>query len=188
MKRVVRETKESRVEIRIAHAAAAPAEIHVATGKPFFDHMLTTFARYAGLSLRLEATGDLTHHLMEDVALTLGRAVREITPPTAARYGERSIPMDDALVAAAIDVGGRAYFVGELPSKLYTHVFRSFADALGAALHLRVLAGSDRHHILEAAFKATGLALRGAMEESGAVFSTKGSIAWTIEDADEVET
>jgi imidazoleglycerol-phosphate dehydratase len=182
MKRVVRETKETRIEIRIARADAAGAEVHVATGKPFFDHMLSTFARYAGLSLSLEARFDLTHHLMEDVALALGRAVREITPPTAARYGERTIPMDDALVAATIDVGGRAYFSGELPSRLYTHVFRSFADALGATLHLRVLAGQDRHHVIEAAFKATGLALRQAMEESGAVFSTKGSIAWTIED------
>ena len=140
--------------------------------------MLVTFARYSGLPLEIEARGDLKHHLMEDVALTLGAFLRKRTPATAARYGERTVPMDDALVQAVIDVGGRAFFAGRLPGKLYTHWFRSFATAGELTLHLRVLRGEDRHHVTEAAFKATGLALREALRDDGAVFSTKGTVRW----------
>lgn len=172
MKTLVRETKETRVQVSLGETASAK------TGKPFFDHMLVAFARYADIPLVIEATGDLTHHLMEDVALTIGELVRRMAPATAARYGERTIPMDDALVQAVIDVGGRAFFAGKLPSKLYTHWFRSFATASQSTLHLRVLRGEDRHHVTEAAFKAAGLALRQALREGGEVFSTKGSVKW----------
>ena len=176
MKKLVRTTKETRVEVRLERSLEPGlSEVSVDTGAPFFDHMLTALLRYAGLRCELKATGDLKHHLMEDVAITLGRAVRRALPAAVARYGERTIPMDDALVHAAIDIGGRFYFAGQLPNRLYTHVLRSFADALGATLHVRILAGEDRHHLIEAAFKATGLALRDAMSETGSgVFSTKG--------------
>lgn len=173
MKSLIRQTKETRVEVTLGEAAK------ISTGKPFFDHMLTAFSTYAGLPLVLTATGDLTHHLMEDVALTVGEFVRRCTPATAARYGERTIPMDDALVQAVIDVGGRPYFEGKLPSRLYTHWFRSFATTSLSTLHLRVLRGGDRHHILEAAFKSTGLALRQALRDDGVVFSTKGTVSIT---------
>jgi imidazoleglycerol-phosphate dehydratase len=142
--------------------------------------MLRTLARYAALDLTIQATGDLTHHLMEDVAIAVGAAVRQITPATAARYGDRFIAMDDALVHAAIDVGGRAYYRGKLPNHLYQHWMRSFADNARATLHIRVLRGSHRHHILEAAFKALGLALREALAESGSVFSTKGAVSFEV--------
>ncbi|MFO0547461.1 MAG: hypothetical protein U0271_03680 [Polyangiaceae bacterium] len=177
MKRITRKTKETQVSIALARTTGAGlGAVTVSTTLPFFDHMLTALLRYAGLDGSVSATGDLRHHLMEDVGITLGRAVREILPEAIARYGDRTVVMDDALVLAAIDVGGRFHFAGELPSRLYTHVLRSFADALGAGLHVRVLAGKDRHHILEAAMKATGLALRAAMSDTGAaVFSTKGS-------------
>lgn len=187
MKRLVRETKETSITVRIARAGEAmggAVHVEVTAGGArlsFFEHMLTALARYAGLELELVARGDLRHHVMEDVALALGRALAGVTPDTAARYGERTVPMDDALVQAVIDVGGRAFFVGELPSRLYTHVLRSLAQALGATLHVRVLAGTDRHHVIEAAFKATGLALRQATDEGGAVFSTKGSVRWEEE-------
>jgi imidazoleglycerol-phosphate dehydratase len=167
-----RKTKETTVTVSLGEAAS------IETGLPFFDHMLTAFARYAGLPLVVRAHGDLRHHLMEDVALTMGAFVRRIIPATAARYGERTIPMDDALVQSVIDVGGRGFFVGKLKSRLYTHWFRSFATASESTLHLRVLRGQDRHHITEAAFKSLGLALRQAMQDEGAVFSTKGSIEW----------
>jgi imidazoleglycerol-phosphate dehydratase len=167
-----RETKETQVTVGLGEA------VHVTTGLPFFDHMLGTLARYAGLPLRIEARGDLRHHLMEDVAITTGEYLRRQTPETAARYGERTLPMDDALVQAVVDLGGRAFFAGKLPSKLYTHWFRSFATHAALTLHLRVLRGGDRHHVLEAAFKATGLALREALRDDGAVFSTKGSVRW----------
>ena len=98
-----------------------------------------------------------------------------------ARYGDRTIPMDDALVHVALDIGGRPWYEGPLPSGLYDHWMRSFADNARATLHVRVIRGRDRHHIVEAAFKALGLALRDALVETGAVFSTKGSVALRAE-------
>jgi imidazoleglycerol-phosphate dehydratase len=174
---VVRETKETRVQVELARGQGVAK---VDTGLPFFDHMLSTFARYAGLDMTLHARGDLRHHLMEDVAITVGTAVQKIVPPTAARYGERCIPMDDALVHAAIDVGGRFYYRGPLRNRLYDHWMRSFCDHAKVTLHLRILRGKDSHHVTEAAFKALGLALRDAMVDSGVVFSTKGSVALEV--------
>jgi imidazoleglycerol-phosphate dehydratase len=170
---VIRETKETQVRVALARTGT---ELRVDTGLPFFDHMLGTLARYAGLGLDLHARGDLRHHLMEDVAITLGTALQRITPPTSARYADRFVPMDEALVHAALDLGGRAYFVGKLPGRLYTHFFHSLCDHARMTLHLRLIRGEDRHHLTEAAFKATGLCLREALVESGAVFSTKGSV------------
>lgn len=171
VERVTRETT-----IRLTLRRIDPS-IAVDTGVPFLDHMLLTWARYAGLGLTVEARGDLRHHLIEDVAIALGAALKSIVPPTAARYGHRMVPMDEALVEAAIDVGGRFFYQGPVPSSLYDHFLRSFAEHSGSTLHLRVLRGSDRHHIVEGAFKALGLAVRDALVDSGAVFSTKGSVS-----------
>ncbi|MCU0633670.1 MAG: imidazoleglycerol-phosphate dehydratase [Gemmatimonadaceae bacterium] len=175
MTTVVRETKETRVHVSIGIGRGTA---DVKTGEPFLDHMLTAFARYGGLDLSVQATGDLKHHLIEDVGITVGAAVHAITPVTCARFGERLIPMDDALVQVALDLGGRFWYEGKLPSALYEHFLRSFAEHAKATLHVRVLRGRDRHHIVEAAFKAVGLALRQALADdpSGAVFSTKGSV------------
>jgi imidazoleglycerol-phosphate dehydratase len=170
---VTRQTKETTVKVTLS---VGEGTSRIDTGLKFFDHMLGTLARYAGFVVELHARGDLRHHLMEDVALALGEAVARVTPATAARFGERTICMDDALVQAVLDVGGRPYFAGKLHSRLYTHVFRSFAQSAGLCLHLRVLRGTDRHHRIEAAFKATGLALRDALRDGGVVFSTKGSV------------
>jgi imidazoleglycerol-phosphate dehydratase len=177
MTTIVRETKETKITVDIAIGKGVA---RVDTGLPFFDHMLSTFARYAGLDLTLHARGDLRHHLMEDVAITLGAAVQKVIPATAARYGERTIPMDDALVQACIDVGGRFYYRGPLRNKLYEHVMRSFCDHAKVTLHLRILRGKDSHHVTEAAFKALGMALRDAMVDSGVVFSTKGAVALEV--------
>ncbi|HEX5634138.1 MAG TPA: imidazoleglycerol-phosphate dehydratase, partial [Gemmatimonadales bacterium] len=133
-------------------------------------------ARYAALDLRVEAVGDLKHHLIEDVGIAFGMALEQVVPPTAARYGHRVIPMDDALVACTLDLGGRPYYRGPLPSSLYDHWMRSFSDHARVTLHLRVIRGTDRHHVVEAAFKALGLCLRDALQDSGAVFSTKGAV------------
>jgi len=171
---IVRETRETNIRCELAPGRG---EAVVSTGQPFLDHMLVTFARYSGLDLRVQATGDLPHHLIEDVAICVGAAVAAILPETAARYGDRTIPMDDALVHCALDLGGRPYYRGPLPSTLYDHWMRSFSDHALATLHLRVLRGRDRHHVVEAAFKALGLAVRDALVDSGAVFSTKGSVA-----------
>ena len=173
MSRIERETNETRiaVDVRLGDPEGAGR-----VDDRFLAHMVVTLARYAGLRVELDATGDLRHHLVEDVAIALGQALREEVPDRAARYGWAQVPMDEALVEAAIDVGGRPYYVGKLPSKLYTHFLHSFATNLGATLHVRVLRGSDRHHVVEAAVKAAGLALRQALVEGDAVFSTKGPV------------
>ncbi len=167
-----RETKETSVEVEAARGAG---RAEVATGVPFLDHMLVTLARYARLDLTLRASGDLRHHVIEDTALALGEALARGAGPIA-RFGERTVPMDDALVQVVLDLGGRAYYAGPLPSTLYDHWFRSFATAAGATLHVRVLRGRDRHHVVEAAFKALGFALREALEPAAEVASTKGAV------------
>ena len=171
---VTRETKETRIQVRIESARdPRTPEISIVTGEPFLDHMLTTLARYADLDLNVTAAGDLRHHLIEDVGIALGQSIALLAPTGAARYGERTIPMDDALVQVALDVGGRPFYRGKLPSALYNHWMRSFATNARTTLHLRVLRGHDRHHIVEAAFKALGLALRQALVDTGGVLSTK---------------
>lgn len=173
---VKRKTKETAIALRLEDGG--PARID--TGLPWFDHMLGTLGRYSGLGITLEATGDLRHHLIEDVALTFGRAFRTRCPPTAARYGEATVPMDEVLVQAVVDLGGRPYYRGRLPNALYDHWLRSFAMEAQLTLHVRVLRRGDRHHLIEAAFKAVGLALRKALVRADAVFSTKGSVEWEV--------
>ena len=171
--KVERKTNETHVTVEIGNGAGGGA---IRTGVPFLDHMMVTLAKYSGLKLTIEATGDLKHHLVEDVAITLGAAFAEIVPAACARYGDRTVVMDDAVVQAIIDAGGRPFYCGPLPSALYDHWMRSFAHNAGLTLHLIVIRGSDRHHIVEAGFKALGFALRDALRETDAVFSTKGSI------------
>jgi imidazoleglycerol-phosphate dehydratase len=174
---VERRTRETTIRVEVIRGSGIA---RVDTSVPFLDHMLTTLARYAGLDLSVSARGDLQHHLVEDVAIAVGTAVASAMPSAAARYGERTVPMDDALVQAVLDAGGRAFYRGPLPSSRYDHWMRSFADAARLTLHLRVLRGRDRHHIVEAAFKALGLAWRAAAQEQDAVFSTKGAVALEV--------
>jgi imidazoleglycerol-phosphate dehydratase len=181
MSTVSRETRETRVRVTLALAGAGDPP-HVSTTEPFLDHMLVTLGRYAGVSVAVDAAGDLRHHLIEDVAITLGMALRRETPAACARYGAATIPMDEALVEATLDLGGRFYYEGPIPSSLYDHFLRSLAEHAGMTLHVRVLRGTDRHHVVEAAFKAVGVALRQALTPEGAVFSTKGSVAVTVEE------
>lgn len=175
---ISRDTSETRIRVELVPGSGRAS---VDTGVPFLDHMLVTFARYSGLDVTVTAEGDLRHHLIEDVAITVGAAVRAILPEAATRYGDRTIPMDDALVHCAVDLGGRVFYEGPLPSALYDHWMRSFAEHARATVHVRVLRGRDRHHVVEAAFKALGLALRDALVASGdAVFSTKGAVALDV--------
>lgn len=177
---VTRTSKETQIRLSMRSGTGTAT---VDTGEPFLDHMLVAFARYAGVDLDVKATGDLRHHLIEDVAIVLGQATAAMAPAGCARYGERTIPMDDALVQVVLDIGGRPYYRGPLPSRLYDHFLRSFADNARATLHVRVIRGVDRHHVVEAAFKALGMALRDALAETGAVFSTKGSVRLEIGEA-----
>ena len=174
MSKLKRETRETHILMDVKRGTG---EARVRVEDRFLGHMVETLARYSGVDIDLEATGDLRHHLVEDVAITLGQALKDEVPARATRYGWAQVPMDEALVEAAIDVGGRPYYVGPLPSRLYEHFLQSFAVNLGATLHVRVIRGKDKHHMVEAAVKATGLALRQALVEGDRVFSTKGSVA-----------
>ena len=191
-----RQTRETLVVVRLARVSSkgrgegdgtdgARAEPHcvAATGQPFLDHMLETLGRYGDLELEVQAEGDLRHHLIEDVAITLGQALRDEIPETCMRYGAATVAMDDALVQVALDAGRRAYYEGPVPSHLYDHFFRSLADNAALTLHVVVLRGRDRHHVVEAAMKALGLALRTALAPGAAVFSTKGSVRFGPEEA-----
>lgn len=173
MTNLKRETRETRIELEVRRGG----EIDVTTDDVFLTHMVVTLARYAGLGLKLQATGDMRHHLVEDVAITLGMALAREVPAEAQRYGWATVPMDDALVRAAIDVGGRPWYEGPLPSRLYQHFLQSLAVNLSATLHVVVDRGRDKHHVVEAAMKATGLALRQALAKGDTIFSTKGSVS-----------
>jgi imidazoleglycerol-phosphate dehydratase len=191
-----RQTRETQVFVRLARRGSeeagagfgvdggqAESRSLAQTGQPFFDHMLTTLGRYADLALQVQAEGDLKHHLIEDVAITLGQALRQEIPETCTRYGSATVVMDDALVQVTLDAGGRPYYQGPVPSDFYEHFFRSLADNAAMTLHVVVLRGRDRHHIVEAAVKALGLALRTALAPGTAVFSTKGSVRFGREEA-----
>ncbi|MGE0553932.1 MAG: imidazoleglycerol-phosphate dehydratase [Gemmatimonadales bacterium] len=173
MTELVRETKETTIKVELDLDGG---QTQVETTVPFLDHMLVTLARYAGVGLRLTAKGDLRHHLIEDSAIVFGEAMLKAAPASRVRYGHAVVPMDDALVECALDLGGRPYYRGPIPSSLYDHWMRSFADHARATLHLRVIRGRDRHHAVEAGFKALGMALRQAVRPAATVQSTKGPV------------
>jgi imidazoleglycerol-phosphate dehydratase / histidinol-phosphatase len=194
-----RNTKETRVHVSVNLDAAAP--IHAQTGIGFFDHMLEQLAKHGGFSLQLQCEGDLhidEHHTIEDCALALGSAIRQALGDKRGigRYAF-VLPMDETLVQAelvassagsvelaALDLSGRPYFVfdgqidrsriGQFPTELFPHFFRSLCETLGANLHLKVR-GENDHHQIEASFKAVARCLRQAIARRGDVLpSTKG--------------
>jgi imidazoleglycerol-phosphate dehydratase len=166
----------------------------VATGIGFLDHMLVLFTHHGGFDLTLRAGGDLHvdgHHTVEDIGLALGQALREALGDKRGirRFGSFLLPMDEALAMVALDLSGRPYCVhdlqlagvriGEFDADLTPHFFRSLATESGMTLHIRLLAGSDAHHIVEAVFKAFARALAQACELHGRdddVPSTKGTL------------
>lgn len=170
---VERESRESQVRIDLQ---PQPGASRIDTGIRFLDHMLVTLAACAGWRLEVQARGDLVHHIIEDVAITLGTAIREARPAAVARYAHRVIAMDDALVAATVDAGDRFWYEGPVPSSLYDHFLRSLAEHARLTLHVEVRRGRDRHHMVEAAFKAVGFALREALAPEPGVVSTKGAV------------
>lgn len=176
--RVVRRTRETDIDVKVDLGAESP--ITIATGLGFFDHMLEQIARHGGFSLELNCRGDLEideHHTVEDCALALGQALRQALGDKRgiARFGFL-LPMDESQAQVAIDLSGRPYSVfegrfgrervGELPTELVPHFFRSLAETLGAAIHVSVK-GENTHHMVEACFKATGRALRQAVRIEG---------------------
>mgnify|MGYP006188500437 FL=1 len=182
----VRDTKETRIVCAVD--LDAPGPIRIETGVGFFDHMLEQIAAHGGFSLRLQCEGDLhtdPHHTIEDSAIALGHALKQALGERKgiARYGF-VLPMDEANATVSIDLSGRPYplfegtfdtpFIGDYRTDLTAHVFRSLAEAMGAAVHISVT-GQDDHHKTEAVYKAFGRALRQAVRVEGdAVPSTKG--------------
>jgi imidazoleglycerol-phosphate dehydratase/histidinol-phosphatase len=185
---VLRETRETRIRVELDLDATTPP--HVRTGLAFFDHMLEQVGMHGGIALAIEAEGDLhvdEHHTVEDTALALGQALREAlgSKRGIGRYGF-TLPMDDALASAALDFGGRPWLefeatfrrerVGDLPTELVPHFFRSLCDAAALNLHLQVRGDND-HHQVEACFKAFARALRQAVARTGTGLpSTKGAL------------
>ena len=183
---VLRKTKETDIHVRVNLDETGP--IAIATGIGFYDHMLEQVARHGGFALELTCAGDLEideHHTVEDCALALGQALREALGDKRgiARFGF-VLPMDEAQAQVAIDLSGRAFAVfegkfgreavGGLPTELVPHFFRSLADSLLAAVHVKV-SGENSHHMVEACFKATGRALRQAVRIEGTELpSSKG--------------
>jgi imidazoleglycerol-phosphate dehydratase/histidinol-phosphatase len=183
---VRRTTKETDVMVDLDLSREGP--ISVGTGLGFFDHMLEQIARHGGFALTLTCRGDLhidEHHTIEDCALALGTALRQALGEKRgiARYGFL-LAMDEAEAQVALDLSGRPYFVwegsfnreriGDLPTELVPHFFRSLAETLGAALHLRVH-GENTHHMVESCFKGVGRSLRQAIRmEGNELPSTKG--------------
>jgi imidazoleglycerol-phosphate dehydratase len=193
---VERATGESKVSVDLDLDGSGVADI--ATGVPFYDHMLTSLSRHSLIDLTVQAEGDThvdAHHTVEDVAIVLGQALRQALGDKVGirRFGDAMVPLDEALVQAAVDVAGRPYCVhtgepegqeyaligGHYTGSLTRHVLETLALRAEIALHVRVLAGRDPHHIVEAQFKAVARALRDAValdpREAG-VPSTKGTL------------
>jgi len=197
--KVERKTKESDIVVEIN--LDGTGNVHIDTGVPFFDHMLTSLGSHASFDLTVKAAGDIEiegHHTIEDTAIVLGQALGQALGDKRGirRFGDAFIPMDETLAHAAVDVSGRPYFVhtGE-PDYLVDftiagtgapyhtvvnrHVFESLAFNARIALHVRTLYGRDPHHITEAQYKAVARALRQAVEPDprvSGVPSTKGSL------------
>jgi imidazoleglycerol-phosphate dehydratase len=185
-----RKTLETDVRVRLA--LDGTGEAAVSTGVGFYDHLLSSFAHHGMFDLRVETIGDLDsdeHHTVEDTALVIGSTLAKALGERAGifRYGEASVPMDEALARAVVDAGGRPYsvldlrFVGErvgaLGTQMIPHALESLARTGGLTLHLDA-AGRNDHHIAEAAFKALGRALRAAVARDDArvgIPSTKGA-------------
>jgi imidazoleglycerol-phosphate dehydratase len=194
--RISRTTKESSIELALDLDGTGESDI--STGVPFYDHMLASLATHSLIDLTIKATGDVdvdVHHTVEDTAIVLGQALREALGDKTgiSRFGDATVPLDEALCHAVVDVAGRPYVVheGEPPGQEYVmigghftgsmtrHVLESLAYNAGICLHVRVLAGRDPHHIVEAQFKAVARALRAAIEPDARVRgipSAKGSL------------
>jgi len=177
--RVVRETRETKVCAEVTVDGTGDAKCDIPD--EFLRHMVETLGRYSGIDLVIEARGDIDHHLIEDVAITLGRAYREaIAESPVRRIANAVVPMDEALVQVTVDLIDRPYVHLELPNQMYSHFIRSFAMEMRATIHTVVVRGVDDHHIVEATFKALGRALGEAMSRTESSVSTKASVKWGV--------
>lgn len=193
---IQRVTSESSIDLRIDLDGTGQSEID--TSVPFFDHMLTAFAKHSLTDLTVTASGDVdidVHHTVEDTGIVLGQAIREAlgTKEGISRYGDAHVPLDDALARAVVDISGRPYLVhegepagfefhligGHFTGSMIRHVFEAIAFNAALTVHVSVLAGRDPHHIAEAEFKAFARAFRQAKSLDPLVVgipSTKGAL------------
>ena len=187
-----RETAETQIELSLVLDGSGNA--NVSTGVGFFDHMLSLLARHSAIDLTTKATGDLEvdqHHTVEDVGICFGRALNEALGDKAGirRYGQATVPMDETLVSAAVDLSGRPYFVfnaeiptpmiGQFDSQLVAEFWQAVATNGLCNLHINLHYGRNSHHIAEGIFKATARAIRMAVESDpriSGVPSTKGTL------------
>lgn len=194
--RISRSTRESDVEVTLD--IDGTGQVDVSTSVPFYDHMLTALGTHARFDLHVRATGDTdvdVHHTVEDTAIVLGQCLREALGDKKGitRFADATVPLDEALAQAVVDVSGRPYCVhsgepegqelhligGHFTGSLTRHVLESLAFHAAICLHMRVLAGRDPHHIVEAQFKALARALRVACQIDPRVSdvpSTKGAL------------
>lgn len=188
-----RKTKETDIAMKLNIDGTGVSSVD--TGIGFFDHMLTGFSKHGFFDLTLEVKGDLEvdgHHTVEDTGIVLGTAIRQAIGDKIGikRYGSFILPMDDALCLCAVDLCGRPFFaydcefsverVGELDTELVKEFFYAVSYSAGMNLHIKMLDGSNAHHMIEAMFKAFGKALDEAMsydERVKGVLSTKGALA-----------
>ena len=190
---ITRKTAETDIAVSLDLDGSGAGSI--GTGIGFLDHMLTALSRHSLIDMTVKATGDLHidfHHTTEDVGIVIGQAIKQALGDKRGitRFGFSSLPMDEALVEASIDISGRAFTgwqvgfnapkIGEMDTELFEEFFRALAGNAGLTLHIRQIAGTNAHHVAEAAFKATARALRQAVEidprQTGAVPSTKGAL------------
>ncbi len=188
--KVSRKTKESDVSVEIN--LDGTGNISIETGVPFYDHMLSQLGKHAAFDLKIKTVGDVIvdeHHTIEDTAIALGQAFKESLGDKAGikRYGDATLPLDEVLVRAAVDLSGRPYLVhheteiapmiGTYDTTLTKHIWESFVNSSDITLHIKVLEGRNAHHVVEAQFKAVARALREAVsldEKSTGIPSTKG--------------
>jgi len=185
---VTRETKETQISVKLNLYGKGKAKID--TGVGFFDHMLEAFTKHAHIDMEVSCTGDThidDHHTVEDVGIVIGQALREAIYPVQSieRFGNATVVMDEASVTCDIDLSNRGFLVFELPIggkvgefdvELVEEFFRAFAFNLPLTLHLIYNRGKNKHHIIEAAFKALAVSLRRAVtiNENAGIPSTKG--------------
>lgn len=190
--KIDRKTAETAIDLKLNLDGAGKTVLN--TGLPFFEHMLTLWSRHGFFDLMIEATGDLevdAHHLVEDTGICLGRAFKEALGGKEGirRYGFSAVPMDEALVTAVVDLSGRPFLhyqfsiapgpVGSMDSELFQEFWQAFVNECGLNLHLVMNHGSNKHHIIEASFKAAARALNEAssrIQGFSGVLSTKGTL------------
>ncbi|MCL2143738.1 MAG: imidazoleglycerol-phosphate dehydratase [Methanomassiliicoccaceae archaeon] len=169
---IERRTKETDISVNIA--IDGDGQYDVKCNNIFLKHMIETFSRYSSADITMSAKGDDEHHVIEDVGLTLGMALKDaVGKDPIERMATKTVVMDDAMVTVSIDIVDRPYAELDCPDPLYHHFFRSLAMSSGMTMHILVIRGFDEHHIIEASVKALGKCLKEAVKRRDKELSTK---------------